>query len=312
MKKVFFVSRAIPWERVIYPGSGPAFGEAYGWEIRAIDELPVAECDVGIVENRLGADDLPHLERHLARPSDRRFPIFFKISDPEMPLSSDPGVRYLFGKRDHPGVHYLSVYEPAGPVRELFEGLTTSRVARAPFPYDRRREIDRPLDGRSPKVFLSGKKSRSLYPFRAAMFRRHRWNPVARTALARLRHPGYPDLGAPPRHDVIGPKFVEHAARYTHFLLDPSRYGVELMKYTECAYAGCVPIGQVPPSLEAIVGRAFVRSDGRTLDLLRAVRRPLDERRALAAAYREALRAARDPARLDAALDEALREILGP
>ena len=310
MRKLFFVSRAFPWARVIYPGSGPSFGESYGWEVRGLDELADASCDAAIVENRLAPDDLPHLERHLSRPGGPPFPLFFKLSDPEMPLSTNEGVRYLLGQRDRPGVHYVSVYEPAGPVASFVAGLRRSRVARAPFPYDRRREVDRPLDGRARRVFLSGKKDRRLYPFREAMFRRHRWNPLARTALVRLRHPGYPDLGATARHDVIGAKFVERAATCTHFLLDPSRHGVELMKYAECAYAGSVPFGEVPGSLEDVVGAAFVRSAGRTLEVLRAVRRPIDELRAVASAYRDALRRARDPARLDAALDDALRTIL--
>lgn len=310
MKKVFFVSREFPFHLVIYPGCGPAYGRAFGWSVRAIDEIGSADCEVGIVENRLQAADLAHLDRFLARPCSQRFPLFFKLSDPEMPLSKNEGVRWIFAQRDRPGVHFLSVYDPAGPLAEALAGMKTSRVARAPFPYDRSREVERPLAGRRRRVFLAGADDPHLYPFRSAMFRRCSRNPLARLALAPLPHPGYPDIGARRRHDVIGTRFIERAAQCTHFFLDPSRYGVELMKYNECAYAGAVPLGEIAPSLEVVAGSCFVRSDGKTLDLLRRVRRPLDELAAIATGFREALRTARDPARLDAALDVQLRAIL--
>lgn len=309
MRKVFFVSRAFPWDRVIYPGSGPPFGEAYGWPVRRVDELDATPCDVAIVENRLDAADVAHLDRFLARPADRRPPLLFKWSDPEMPRARDAGVRFLLGKADHPGVHYLSVYEPAGPLRDLAAGLRRSRVLRAPFPYDVRREVDVPLEDRARRLFLAGKHDARLYPARARWVRRRRLDPLARLLVARLPHPGYPDLGRPARHDVLGPRFVPYAARHTHFFVDGSRHGVELMKYVECAYAGCVPLGDVPGSLASVVGADLVRSPSGVLALLAALRRPLDGLRDVAARYRAALRAARDPARLDAALDAALADL---
>lgn len=309
MKKTFFVSRTYPFHLGIYPGAGPEFGHAYGWEVRTVDELASVTCDAGIVENRLLDPDLEHLERFLTARSRPPFPLLFKISDPDMPRSNRSGVRYILEKRDAPGIHYLSVYEPAGPARDFFGSLRSSRVVQAPYPYDVRREVDRPLDSRARRVFLSGARSRRLYPFRESMFRRFSFNPVARCVMARLPHPGYPP-GTRRVHDIVREQFVAYAARYTHFFLDPSRYGVELMKYTECAYAGSVPIGALPASLAPAVARWFVQSGCRTRDLVRAVRAPLDEMVTLAGAYRRAVRTARDPRRLDASVDEQLATIL--
>jgi hypothetical protein len=311
MRKVFFTSRDFPWHLVIYPGSGPPFGRAYGWTVRPIDEIGAADCDVGIVENRLLAGDVACLERHLAAPGGPRFPLVLKVSDPEMPLSRHEGTRWLFSVADRPGVHYASVYEPAGPLGEFLAARRASKTVRVPFPYDATREVERPFHDRRRRVFLSGAHNRRLYPFREALFRRHAWNPLARAVLHRLPHPGYPDTGATPRHDVVGARYVERAARFTHFLLDPSRYGVELMKYTECAYAGSVPIGRLPSSLTGEVEDAFVATAGSTRDLRRAIRAPREELEALASRYRRALRAARDPRRLDAVLDEQIREAIG-
>ena len=310
MEKIFFVSRTYPFQLGIYPGAGPEFGEAYGWEVRAIDEMAASRCDVGIVENRLDAADLEHLERFLSRRPSPPFPVLFKISDPEMPISRNPGVRYILGKRDSPGVHYLSVYEPAGPVREFFSSLGSSRVVHAPYPYDARRELDRALSGRSRRIFLSGARHRRLYPLRESMFRRLTFNPVTRYTTTRLVHPGYPRGGTQLRHRIIGGSYIEYAARYTHLFLDPSRYGVELMKYTECAYAGCVPIGAVPRSLVLAVAACFVECEGRARELWRAVRMPIDEMVAIARAYRLAMRAERDPGRLNAEVDEQVGRVL--
>jgi hypothetical protein len=102
---------------------------------------------------------------------------------------------------------------------------------------------------------------------------------------------------------VVRAKFVDRAARHTHFFLDGSRYGVELMRYSECAYAGCAPLGEVPSSLEAFAPAEFLRSRGSVRDLWRAVLTPLEETARAADAWRAAMRSARDPARLDAALE---------
>lgn len=307
MKKIFFVSCDFPF--VIYPGSGPEFGEAYGWEVRRLSELSAAECDAGIVENRLCPDDIVLLDRFLSAPNGPRFPIFFKISDPWMPRSRNKEVQYIFEKRDTPGVHYATVYQPAGPAADFFASLTVSRVVRMPFPYEKRREVDRRMKDRTRRVFLSGARGRRLYPFRESMFRRFSFNPVARRTLARLIHPGYSITGNL-RHDVIREKFVAYAASFTHFFLDPSRYGVELMKYLECAYAGSVPIGAIPESLASTAAKCFVRSDCRTLQLLRAVRMPVVEMEAIARDYRDAMRAARDPALLNKEMDDEIRRLL--
>jgi hypothetical protein len=302
VKKVFFASRRFPFHLVIYPGSGPGFGRAYGWPVEAIDEIGTADFDVAIVENRLMEEDIAAIEAYLAG-SKQKKPVCFKMSDPEMPRSRDPGVRYILGKADEPNVHYLSVYDPAGPLADFFAGLRRSRILRAPFPYEPDREIRVPIAERSRRVFLSGARHRRVYPLREGLYRRVAWNPWARRLVDRLAHPGYPDTGRQARHDVVRERYVERAAASTHFFLDPSRYRVELMKYLECAYAGSVAIGMPASSLPQAAVENFVISECRTDDLRRAVGMPVDEMEAIAAAYRNAMRISRAACALDAALD---------
>lgn len=302
MKKVFFVSRLFPFHLVIYPGSGPGFGRAYGWPVEAIDDIGTVDFDIAIIENRLTEADIAVLDRYLANPRGRGA-VLFKMSDPEMPRSRNAGVRFILGKADAPGVHYVSVYEPAGPLAEFFAALRRSRVVTAPFPYEPQREIHTPIGERARRVFLSGARNRRIYPFRESLYRRTGWNPLARRFVDRLGHPGYPDTGRPARHDIVGERYVERAAGSTHFFLDPSRYRVELMKYLECAYAGSVPIGALASTLPRAAAENFVVSECRAADLRRAVTMPPEELEALAGRYRNAMRGARDPKTLDAMLD---------
>jgi hypothetical protein len=309
VRKVFFVSRLFPFHLVIYPGSGPGFGRAYGWPVEPIDRIASTDFDAAIIENRLTETDIAELDRYLENPR-RRGALFFKMSDPEMPRSRDPGVRYILGRADHPGVHYASVYAPAGPLAEFFAALRRSQVVAAPFPYEPRREAEAPLAQRARRIFLSGARHRRVYPLRERLYRRAGWNPFARRFIDRLDHPGYPDTGKLARHDIIGARYVERAAASTHFFLDPSRYGVELMKFLECAYAGSVPIGIPASTLPSMASENFMVSQCRTADLRRAVAMPLDEMAAIAGAYRQAMRAARDAGMLDAALDRQIDGIL--
>jgi hypothetical protein len=180
----------------------------------------------------------------------------------------------------------------------------------APFPYDPQREVDLPMARRTRRVFLSGARHRRVYPLRERFYRRAAWNPLARRFIDRLDHPGYPDTGRPARHAIVGKRYVERAAASTHFFLDPSRYCVELMKFLECAYAGCVPIGVPASTLPGPAAESFMICECRTADLRRAVTMPLDEMEAMAGAYRRAMRASRDAGALDAALDRQIDAIL--
>ncbi len=58
-----------------------------------------------------------------------------------------------------------------------------------------------------------------------------------------LEHPGYPNIGEQLRHNLIFDKFVKFIGGYKYFFVDPSRADLEFLKYTECAYAGCLPVG---------------------------------------------------------------------
>jgi len=298
MEIVYFVSDTHRYEETIYFGVGPPFGAAFGWRVEPISRLSSCQCDVGVVDNRLETGDVNSIEAFLSQPARLRFPIFFRISDPDMPLSANPRVQFIFACGDREGVHFATTYDPEGPFKSFVDGLKRSRVVHLPYPYEQKREIDVDLGQRSRRVFLSGARDARLYPLRDSLQRQRKWNPLLRLAVHDLAHPGYPDTDAKLTHSVVRDRFVEYATKYTHFFLCPTVYESELAKYLECAYAGSVPIGLAPKTLAASVKDCFLTWRGTAQELNRAVRAELGDMRPLAFQYRAKMRALRDPGTL--------------
>jgi len=298
LRIVYFHSDTHPYEKAIYPGVGPAFARPLGWETRPISGLDDGNFDAGIVDNRLEDGDVARLRRYLALAATGRPAIFFRVSDPDMPDSSNPNTKFIFDCADIAGVHYATTYDPEGPFLAFTRRLKASRIVPLPYAYDSSREVDLPISGRSRRLFLSGNSSRGLYPLRHALRRNRRWSPLLRYLVHDLKHPGYPEHGRPPRHDITHDRFVALAARFTHFFLCGSRFNVELMKYVECAYAGSVPVGLPANSLSIAAKSCFRPCTARAFDLISDVCQPIDKLTERAGAYRAAMRELRSPARI--------------
>lgn len=305
LKIIYFISPQYPYEAVIYPGVGPLYAKAFGWPTVDLDKLSETECDIGIVDNRLAEFDFESIDAFLASP-ERRFPLFFKLSDPDMPTYADKTTRYILAKKDVAGVHYISIYNPEGPLKEFIDSMKRSKMVRLPFPYDSSRELARDFDEKRRGVFLSGTSNRELYPLRALLRRQRAINPLLRLAVTALEHPGYPEYCREHLHNILFERFIEYAARFSHFFLCGSRYRVELMRYIECAYANCVPFGEAPIALKDIASHCFVSYSGRATQLVKEILSDRQDMRRRAAEYRKIMRIERDPVRLN---DELKRQI---
>ena len=49
-------------------------------------------------------------------------------------------------------------------------------------------------------------------------------------------------------HAHVGKDYIKHLSGFKYMLACPSKFGIELLKYSEMAYAGCIPVGQAPDS----------------------------------------------------------------
>jgi hypothetical protein len=155
MRIVYFVSSNFNYETVIYSGIGPRFAQSFGWPIEPISAIIDVTCDVGLIDGRLTEEDLAQIDAYLASLPKNAFPIFFRLSDPEMPIYNHEADRYVFGKKDLPGIHYFSIYDPQGPMLDFVRSLKRSRVVRLPYPYDASKQIDRDFILRKRRILLS-------------------------------------------------------------------------------------------------------------------------------------------------------------
>ena len=307
MEIVYFHSDSHDYASAIYPGVGPAFAKPLGWRTVPISQLAQVPHDVAVIDQRLEADDVTALRTHLAKP---HAPLFFRVSDSDMPTEQEPNVRFIFACADLDGVHYAPTYGLAGPLLAFSKTLKRSRLAHLPYSYDAAREVDVPMSERLRLLFISGASHASLYPRRAQLRRRLRWNPLLWGHVHDLAHPGYPDGGRPLRHGIVRDRFVLHAAQFTHFFVEGSRHESEFMKFLECAYAGSVPVGVPAATMSAEAAACFRPWQPTARGIKADLQAPEAELMERAAAYRTAMKALRDPQRVTADFIAAVRSAI--
>ena len=241
-----------------------------------------------IIDNNLTEDEAGQVQKFIER---QEAPVLLKVVDPYW-------VRGNYGKHKTtysalvethcrlPNVAILSPYEPSEWLKMVVEKFNPKLLV-LPYPY--LLEAERPLDfegysARLDRAILTGALSGRKYPRRALVYRLRYLLPGYRRNFDLLPHPGYPNLGEPRRHNLIFDDFVKFIGGYKYFFVDPSRADLEFLKYTECAYAGCVPVGQPAASLPA-AARQLVMETSRFLKLMRepaAARDPVHFEAALA------------------------------
>lgn len=93
-------------------------------------------------------------------------------------------------------------------------------------------------DDRIPQVLVAGVVDKS-YPVREYFCDTFKEDPI----FKRLSHPGYEE---PKKHTIVNTNFIDYAAQFKYMLVCPSIWDMFLLKFVECAEAGCVPVGKLP------------------------------------------------------------------
>ncbi|HWX80142.1 MAG TPA: hypothetical protein VNZ02_08635 [Steroidobacteraceae bacterium] len=249
---------------------------------------PASGSEAVIIDDNLTEDEARLVRKFVER---QQAPVLLKVVDPYW-------VRGNHGRRKTtysalvetycrlPNVAILSPYEPSEWLRMVVDKFHPKLLV-LPYPYVA--EAERPLDfegfsARLDRAVLTGALSGRKYPRRAMVHRLRHILPGYRRNFDLLPHPGYPNLGEPLRHNLIFDNFVKFIGGYKYFFVDPSRADLEFLKFTECAYAGCVPVGQPAASLPE-AARRLVLETSKFLKLMRkpaAVRDPVHFEAALA------------------------------
>lgn len=303
MEVRFVVSHAHDHQKKICRDTGPRYAESLGLAWVDITSVDPAGCDALIIDNDLSDAEVGLARRLIDRES---VPVLLKMVDPywgreNRAPTQRPYIRLVEEACSRANVGILSVYEP----REWLADLVSRQRPRCvvlPYPYLVDQEL--PLDAenfsaRRDRAILTGRISRRRYPLRAQLALRRMFSWRYRKNIEVLRHPGYPDIGHTLQHSILFDNFVRFLAGYRYCYLCPSRADLEFLKYTECAYAGCVPVGVAASSIAREAHECFL-DETSFLESLR--REPASTRHRehfeRAQLYRQIMRASRQPENL--------------
>lgn len=288
--------------RLLVPDCGPFYSNALGIESVVIGKADWSAGTVWIIDTRLSEEEIVTVADAIRQNPATRFLVY--VVDPYWENAAKTAqLHFAFRSAAIPNVGYLSPYQPEEVVDFLADGaLSRKAFFTSPYAYNRENEVDfeRTWMGRRRGMALAGIPNPTVYPYRSFIHRKRLYDLRLWRKVGMLRHPGYPDLGMTLSHDRVGPSFIEWLAAYESCYLCPSRCHLEFLKYRECAYAGCCPVGAAPGTMSPELAGLIVLLDwqdyrakrNRWLGMSSA---ELKER---AQGYREAMRKERDPASL--------------
>ncbi len=300
---IYLLSEHFDYGKTIHADAGPGYAHRHQWTVGNLSQLrEAASSGPTLVDNRITEPEMAEVSRLIATMP--RHPIYLKVVDPYWEQIRSPYYQWLMGLTKFPNVCFIGPYHPTGLTALLRTLSRPDAYVHLPYAYEIGKDV--PLDATKRAKFLAftGAVHPDYYPERSAMLRamrRHWW---AARRITVLPHPGYPDVGQVARHAVTGERFLEFLAAHRFMYLDPSRDSLEFLKYSECAYAGCVPVGRPPATFAGELRNLVLPLASRSLrqDLQRlAAMTPADCREA-ARHFRERLRQDRDPVALNGAL----------
>jgi hypothetical protein len=288
--------------------AGPAYAKSLLLPCSGVSSLRGhASRDAFIIDNNLTAGEAGIIQELIER---QQAPVLLKVVDPYW-------VRGNYGRHKsayaalvethcrRPNVAILSPYQPSEWLNMVVEKFNPKLLV-LPYPYVA--EAEQPLEpasfnARLDRALLSGALSGRKYPRRARVYRLRYILPRYRRNFDLLEHPGYPNIGEARRHNLIFDEFVKFISGYKYFFVDPSRANLEFLKYTECAYAGCLPVGTPAASLPAAAQQLVLE----TSRFLKSMRQPAVSRNRAhfeaALAYRNVMSKSRNSAEIRARLE---------
>jgi hypothetical protein len=298
-KIVYLLSDHLDYSRLICNDAGPGYAAAMGWEyINLVNYQQIKNYNVIVVDNRIQENELDALKKIIDdNPS---IPFFLKIVDPFYENRGHFYYDFISNMAKWDNVYLLSVYQATEFTKEISE-LYPNRFITLPYPYLKDKEITN-VTHRKNKILLSGAINNVYYPYRYAIWSKITRN-LARIFFSILRHPGYTELNSTPSsaHLIIKDDYITYLAKFKYMLLCPTRCMIELLKFNECAYAGCIPVGIPPDSYPGDIKKLFLklRSSHFYSDLLNIL---LNDRSDHVKKLRDYLSETRDPDVLNANL----------
>jgi hypothetical protein len=299
---IYVNSSKFDYSLAINPDCGPEYAGDLG-----LPHVTLDSCDwslhetLYVIDPRLTPQELAFVEARVQ--ANQRICLAIRFVDPYFPdlqsweKGGGAGLRTALRLSSRRNTGIISAYWPSEMVECLRETYGEDRLHVSPYPYNTAKEVDVPHVDRKKQVLISGSNSTGFYPLRTFARRKRRLSWKWRGLSAELPHPGYPDLTGKPPNGLVGRAYLEYLARFEMLLVCPGRSMLEFMKYRECAYANCCPVGQAPrefPLELAALVLPFSWVDFN--EATRAIQRiDVSELRLRAADYRAGLRRLRSP-----------------
>ncbi|RYZ48609.1 MAG: hypothetical protein EOP49_18275, partial [Sphingobacteriales bacterium] len=234
---VYLVSGALDYTLLICPDAGPAYAQSFGWKHDSFGRITfyLNREYVLFIDTRLNAEEYECLYSYIVANPETEFVL--TVTDPCFEQCIDkPLYKLLFRCVHLANVRILSRYQPAELLQFLYNLVGEQRMLTLNYPYILNKENEM-SSKRKHRIVLSGALGRTVYPERYVF-----WRTVSRSVwrlkVDVLSHPGYPDVGMELAHNIFDDSYIRHLAGYHFMFIGPSRCDLELLKYTECAYAG--------------------------------------------------------------------------
>ena len=243
---VYVCSSHFHYSQTICGDAGPAFAADYGWKAVSLEAIRDHLPTFLVIDNRLDLEEMTQL-RTIINNSKANF--ILRSADPFWEHRDQLWYRFVDEMLDAPRVHVMLNYQPAEINALFYSRARRSQFVFAPYVYHEENELPIDHSNRQHRLLISGAASKHLYPVRARIRRVSRFWPPMRAISKVLEHPGYPDIGQPLRHDVVGNKYIAELSRFRFAAVCSSRCRLEFLKYREFAYAGVVPVGDLPATL---------------------------------------------------------------
>lgn len=257
-KITYFLSNIFNYDLMICSDAGPDYAKAFRWNTQLISSLKYSETDIAIIDNRITP-----IEFEILNESINIKPAIFllKVVDTYIESRDQPYIQFLLSLKPKDNLYFLSPYPAEEIGKELAEKHGKEHFICIPYPYVKHKEKKISLDRRKKRVLVSGNLAPEGYPFRSNFHNQTYHKIWSFFQVSYLPHCGYPDIGLRLNHQFIGNSYINFLSNYYFMLLCPGRLSFEYLKYSECAYGGCIPIGKKPSSFKDLPNEYFFDID---------------------------------------------------
>ena len=231
--------------KMICDDAGPGYAASRNWATTHIrTDLPIDK--ILIVDNRISAKDFTLLNKII----DLNYhTIIFRVGDGMEEAKDNVNIQYLLSLKPDKNLFFYSTYSEDYVQYLLKQKHGNEKVFTIPYAYNKDKERDIDFVNRKKQILVSGSLASDAYPLRWYFHINTYHKLWAYGKVKYLKHPGYPDVGQKLQHSVIGKNYLDYLTQFKFMLVTPNKIDYELLKFRECAYAGCCFVGDLAGSI---------------------------------------------------------------